>query len=269
MISNHLPPGTFFGQRLRTLNAGGLTLSESQYAPGTRLARHAHARAYFCLVVRGGYRETGAAYERECGPSSIVAHPAGEQHADHFVAASSRLFRVEMDDAWLAKSSEVGVRLDAPAEVHGGPLSQVAVRLFRESRSPDTLTPLMIEALTLELAVGMARRRGPGGAPEWLPRVEEYLREHDGAPLRLEEIARSGGVHPSQVNRVFRARHGVSVGEYARRLRIERAARELVMSTTPISEIAAAAGFADQSHFSRVFARVIGISPGRYRKLHR
>ena len=44
---------------------------------------------------------------------------------------------------------------------------------------------------------------------------------------------------------------------------------ELAGSQRPIAAIATSLGFADQSHFSRVFARVTGMTPGRYRKLHR
>lgn len=249
------------------MNAGPFTLSESRYAPATTLAPHAHARAYFCFVVRGGYRETAGLYERECSPSSVVLHPAGETHANQF-AAASWLFRVEVDDAWVARLREYGVRDVAPAEAHGGPLSVIATRLFRESRTRDSLMPLMIEALTLELAIGMARR-SDDRAPEWLPRVEDYLHAHLAEQLRLDDLARAAGVHPGHLTRVFRARHGCSIGEYARRLRVERASRELVDTNTPIAEVAASAGFADQSHFSRVFARVTGVSPARYRKLHR
>ena len=267
MNQSQLPPGHFFGRNLRTLKVGAFTLSESQYAPATNLERHAHARAYFCLVVQGGYRETSRTYERECTPSSVVVHPAGEIHADRFVAAGTRLFRVEVEDAWLAKMEEHGVRVDAPAEAHGGPLSLIATRIFRESRVRDTLMPLMVEALTLELAVGMLRRHDDH-APDWLPRVEEYLHAHSAEQLRLDDLARTAGVHPSHLNRVFRARHGCSIGEYARRLRVERASRELTTTDTPITEIAASAGFADQSHFSRVFARITGFSPAQYRRLH-
>ena len=249
------------------LSVGPFTLSESQYAPATNLERHAHARAYFCFVVQGGYRETSGTYERQCNPSSVVLHPAGELHANQFVAAGTRLFRVEVDNGWLTRLEECGVRVDAPAEAHGGPLSLVATRLFRESRCHDTLMPLMIEALTLELAVGMARR-GDDRAPDWLPRVEEYLHAHFAEQLRLDDLAKTAGVHPSHLNRVFRTRHGLSIGEYARRLRVESASRELATTNTPIAEIAASAGFADQSHFSRVFSRIMGTSPARYRKLH-
>ena len=86
--------------------------------------------------------------------------------------------------------------------------------------------------------------------------------------LRLDDLARTAGVHPSHLNRVFRARYGCSIGEYARRLGVSEQVVSWPALKTPIVEIAASAGFADQSHFSRVFARITGFSPGWYRKLH-
>jgi AraC family transcriptional regulator len=56
------------------------------------------------------------------------------------------------------------------------------------------------------------------------------------------------------------------VGEYLRRLRIDRAAEQLVWGDLPLAEIAIAAGFSDQSHFSNVFRRRTGISPSAFRR---
>ena len=55
------------------------------------------------------------------------------------------------------------------------------------------------------------------------------------------------------------------IGEYVRALRIERAARELVDTDTPIAEIGLRFGFFDQSHFSRVFKRHTGLTPAAFR----
>src|SRR5256885_155059 len=75
----------------------------------------------------------------------------------------------------------------------------------------------------------------------------------------------SDGAHPASLARAFRAHYGLSVGEYGRRLRLAGAAAELAGSETPLAEIAANAGFADQSHFTRVFRRHVGTTPARYR----
>jgi AraC family transcriptional regulator len=92
------------------------------------------------------------------------------------------------------------------------------------------------------------------------------LRTRIGEPVRLGELAAETGVHPTHLARAFRARYGVSVGEYGRRIRLAWAATEIVRGDAPLAAVAAEAGFADQSHFTRLFKRHIGTTPARYRQ---
>jgi AraC family transcriptional regulator len=92
-----------------------------------------------------------------------------------------------------------------------------------------------------------------GRPPRWLARAEELLRAHAFTQRRLGEVAAQVGVHPVHLQRVFRAHHGMSMGAYQRRLRLDWAARMLVSSEQPIVDIALEAGFADHSHFTRSF----------------
>ena len=271
-MNEKLPPGHFFGTTVASWRTGAFLLSESIYQPRTELKPHAHADAYLCLVVRGGHRETAGAQERHCTPSTVVFHPAGERHANEFCGAGAHLFRCEMDAAWLSRLHDAGVRLDAPGEYRAGAPAQLASRMFAELHARDSMSPLIIDALALEFAAWTARLRTPRlrqRAPEWMSRVRDYLHAHVAEEIALDRLASEAGVHAAHLSRVFRASEGCSVGEYVRRLRVERAAGQLATTSTSISGIAAATGFADQSHFSRVFSRIIGTTPARYRKLHR
>ena len=73
------------------------------------------------------------------------------------------------------------------------------------------------------------------------------------------------GRHPIYVARVFRARFGSSVGEYARAIRVERVRRLLHHTALPLSEVAFKAGYADQSHMTRDFRSSFGTTPSAYR----
>jgi AraC-like DNA-binding protein len=61
---------------------------------------------------------------------------------------------------------------------------------------------------------------------------------------------------------------GCTVGEYLRRLRFEFACQQILSTETPLCDVANDAGFADQSHFNRIFRIKMGITPYMYRKLH-
>jgi AraC family transcriptional regulator len=102
-------------------------------------------------------------------------------------------------------------------------------------------------------------------APVWLRDAEELLRAQGSECVRLGELAKAVGVHPARLARAFRDRNGISVGESGRRLRIESAAAAVGGTDSPLATIAAEAGFADQSHFTRLFKRYVGTTPARYR----
>jgi AraC-like DNA-binding protein len=67
----------------------------------------------------------------------------------------------------------------------------------------------------------------------------------------------------------FRARFGVSLGTYHRRVRVQWAAQQLAAGDAPIGRIALQAGFADHAHFSRVFKAAMGVTPRAYARASR
>ena len=149
----------------------------------------------------------------------------------------------------------------------------VAWRLAAELRASDEAWPLAAEGLCLDLVAGLVREeRAPQvthRAPAWLEAVRERLHDGIGTRSTLTELAAAAGVHPVHLARSFRGGYGVSVGEYVRRLRLDWAAAQLTATETPIGILAAEAGFADQSHFTRAFRRHTGLTPARYRRAAR
>ncbi|HXI14462.1 MAG TPA: helix-turn-helix transcriptional regulator [Thermoanaerobaculia bacterium] len=83
--------------------------------------------------------------------------------------------------------------------------------------------------------------------------------------ISLASVAREVGVHPVHLARQFRKHYGVSVGERVRFLRVERA-KELIAAGMSLPGVALEMGFADQSHFTRTFMKLAGMSPGMYRR---
>lgn len=150
----------------------------------------------------------------------------------------------------------------------------IAWSAWRELQDADSMTPLALEGLVLQLFARLRRRTGndPASrpAPPWLDTALEFVHDNYRLPIRLSALADVSGVHPDHFARVFGAAHGgVTVGEYVRRLRVEAAAASLATTNEAISTIAYRVGFSDQSHLTRVFKRLMGVTPGRYRALHR
>jgi AraC family transcriptional regulator len=160
-------------------------------------------------------------------------------------------------------------RLPPRAPSESPALAALAGRCLRELGRRDTASDLALEAHCLELVAISLRRASParrGSPPRWLDEARDYLHTHIGLRVSLVELARTVGVHPAHLARVFRAHLGLAPASYLRRLRIERARLELAATRTPIAEIALEAGFASQAHFTRTFHRLVGLPPAAYRR---
>jgi AraC family transcriptional regulator len=100
-----------------------------------------------------------------------------------------------------------------------------------------------------------------GGA---LERVRTYIDDHIGERISLDELAREAGVSRFHFARQFRLSTGESPMGYVRRVRVERSKSILQGRTSSIAEVATRLGFSDQSHFTRIFGRLVGVSPGNF-----
>jgi len=119
--------------------------------------------------------------------------------------------------------------------------------------------------------VGLSRDvRSANAAPDEtaaLSAVLRYAQAHPDAALKLGDLAARAGLSVFQFDQRVRLMFGLSAGQYLTRLRIDRAAERLRRSQDPISEIALDCGYADQTAFARQFRKVVGLSPGQYRKI--
>ena len=270
-MSQRLSGGRFYGRLVQRRSAGELILCETRYAPGTELPRHSHEHAYCCLVRQGSYTETYGTRSRTCVPSTVAFHPPGEVHSQRFADAEVWSFNVEFPAAWRQRVGSACAVLNEPTDSRDPALVGLALRLFHEFRHWDPFSPLAAEGLVLELLAAASRlaARAPSAAPRWLARLEEVLQARFAEALTLAELAGEVGVHPVHLASTFRRQRGCTVGHYLRRLRVDHACRRLADSSDPLAAIALDAGFADQSHFTRTFKRLTGLTPAAYRRLAR
>lgn len=113
----------------------GARLTETRYAAGATLSRHAHEQACLVFVVDGLFTELVAGASRHCGPHTLIVRPQGEPHEDHFGPAGGRCLNVELDDARL---EELGAAVFPRASVlEAGPAVATASRLQDEFLRSD------------------------------------------------------------------------------------------------------------------------------------
>ncbi len=142
--------------------------------------------------------------------------------------------------------------------------------------STDWTNSLMIDQFSLILGahvlktyaglppLGVAKR---GGLAPWQKRrAAEMIRERLDGNIRLSQLARECGLSVSHFTRAFRKSFGVSPYRWLLERRIDYAKALLLTSDLPIANIALQSGFSDQAAFTRAFGRIVGDSPGRWKR---
>ena len=240
----------------------------ARFPRGLQLPRHVHEHPTLAAVISGEFQKGLTRGDQDCRPCSVVAEPAGERHSNVFGPRGARVVLLQplseqaaVEPAWSRLFCEPRASVDPFC-------AELARRIAAELDAPDGLSGLALHGLLLELLVATARgaRPPPRSRPPWLERVEERLRAEFVDPPDMRSLALDVGLHPVHVARVFRSHHGTTIAGYLRRLRVAWAQEQLLRPGTTTVEVALAAGFADQSHFVRVFHRVVGVTPGQWRR---
>lgn len=99
-----------------------------------------------------------------------------------------------------------------------------------------------------------------------LHRVVSYVRAHYPEHIALADVAREVWLSPSYLSSVFSSEMGMSFTAYVQTVRVEKSKELLLDTRRPIAEIASVTGFADQSYFTKVFTKSVGVSPTQFRR---
>jgi len=241
-----------------------VTLSRTVHSPRQSLPAHEHRKAYLSLVIEGDYVEQVGTRAVHCRPLQVRYHPPGEVHANLFGVRGGHVLNLELDEIWKAELDALGLA-DPEGDflLHDG--VEPALQAWRNRGQP-----LLVEeavARLLDRARDAGREMRGQAAHAGIRKAIAYLRDSEGKAFSLFDVASAAGLHATHLSRIFRRRMGCTVGEYARRIRLERALRHMhAHPEWSISRVAIEAGFADHPHLSREFQRAVGTAPSRLRR---
>jgi AraC family transcriptional regulator len=154
-----------------------------------------------------------------------------------------------------------------PRELTGGEIGRLCARLRRIFHDDDPLVELDLQAVLLQMfAAGFRAPRADRGArPRWLDPAIGYIREHFARKITLTELGGIAGVHPVYLAQAFSRHCGTTPAEFQRTIRMQFVC-DRIRAGLSLADVAAAAGFADQSHLTRVFHRQLGMTPLAWRR---
>lgn len=269
------------GHAIRAWSHGETVFESYRYAPGpaSESAKQSHEEYQVCLSLDfpGEYRYRGGRHAVPIGSLSVI-HP-GEAHSsqdphDRETAATYRLLYVRPSAMQEAASAAVAGRYRGlPTFPEPVFLDMILARDFLDLHiaSEASASRLEQDSRLLGVLTRFVSRRAdaratlapPGRERRAVRLAREYLEDNLTESVSLECLARVANLSPFHLARVFGEEVGIPPHAYQTQARVRRA-RDLLLRGLPVARVAQETGFADQSHLTRHFKRLIGVPPGSY-----
>jgi AraC family transcriptional regulator len=242
---------------------GGLRIREVCYRADAVQSRHCHEEGGLSLVVAGELEETTSEIRYRAAAGALVIKPPQCWHANRYGPRGARVVQVLTahgrapwdDDACQHRWSE-SLRL-----------TRLMLALVADQPSAaETAEMELWDVLDDSQALCFEYRRSPA-RPRWWADAVDLLDECTTRSISVAAVADRVGVHPVYLARVCRRQLGCTVQQYVRQRRVLAAWRSWDRGQRSLAAIALEVGFADQSHMTRAFVELLGVSPGRLRRL--
>lgn len=247
---------------------GGLMLEVYQPDGTDRLQAHAHPGHCINVVLDGTMLETRGESTLELRAGSISLLPADTPHAVGIRGRGARVVHLEFGAELLARLPQRWQTLRPMPPLLDDASRALSERFRVELRQADSLSPLALEVLAFEALLQLLRTDecAPAQVPERLQLLQQLLAANPVQPPQIGALAATLGTTPRALSQSFRRHFDQSLADHLIALRMRAACSALFDSDRPLGLIADELGFADHSHFSRMFKRHMGETPGHYRE---
>ncbi|UZO79595.1 AraC family transcriptional regulator [Aquimarina sp. ERC-38] len=225
---------------------------------------HYHENLHICFVYEGGKAETRhqTTYSKKEG--SIFFYHSEELHRWISPEPTSKSLNIEIEHSFLKKHNLTEQNIKKSIETNVSAKGLI-LKLQKELLHLNSENYLHFQIVLLELLAFQTQKKYLSN-PQWVVLLKELLHSQWDQVMSLEEISKLVGAHPVTISKNFRRYFQCTLGEYQRKLKIEKAIDLIKNTSLSLSEITFYCGFTDQSHFTRNFKLYTGFLPKDYRK---
>ncbi|MCA6069049.1 AraC family transcriptional regulator [Chryseobacterium sp. RG1] len=262
----NLRNGEFFGQTNETMSFDGLTITDTEYTHPF-VDWHYHENPYFTFLLQGNMTEGNKKETYDCSAGTLLYHHWEDAHYNIKPDIFTRGFHIEITKEWFEKFQLSKDLIEGSFNIKN-PASKLLIhQIFKETKLNNVSFELSIHQLLLNIFNQFSHQKGNSDKkPLWVKHIDEILHEHFTEKLNLAELSQTLNIHPMHLSRDFQKYFQCNLGEYLRKLKVEKSL-QLLNKFESLSEVALECGFSDQSHFIRCFKENIGITPLKYRKI--
>src|SRR6266481_2674772 len=166
-----LTQSVFPSSVIKTRDVSGFQMMEGLYYANTKVPKHSHVQAVFCIALKGRCAEVYGSQVRDYQPLTVQFLPPNETHSLEISSLEVQAFSVEVAPQWFERTREYSLFLDKSVHSRGGLLSRLFMALYKEFRHMDDASPLAVEGLALEMLAEVSRcqiKISDCKPPQWL-----------------------------------------------------------------------------------------------------
>ena len=245
----------------------------TDYAGDIRMPEHEDGRSHLSLVLAGRVRESFGGREVSQETLGVALKSADARHVTRFGPEGARIASIDLQA--LSRQERGGFGLSSLPAWRWLPGRQILPEVratiaalvdYRHCPDcPQALDVLREAALLLTDAFRDGASTERAKIDGWLRTVREHIDDEPSQTVPVARLAEQADVSATHLSRRFRAAFGVSVTTYRNLRRVQMALVRLTRSESRLADVAADCGFHDQSHFTRHFRRLVGVTPGAWR----
>lgn len=264
-----LNKGSFFGFSKQKISYNGLIIADTECTSPAEVPWHYHENPYFTYFMGGHLVEVNKKESFTCTPGTLLFHNWQEPHYNTKHSKYTHFLHVELERKWFEKQLLQLSEFEGSSSFINIEYGQLFLKIYKELSINDSATSIAIDGLILQVLSKMKREHQNVSQknPAWVDKAKEIIYYKYAEALSLENISLELGITPTHLSQMFPKYFNVNFGDYIRSIRIEKATLMLSNPNYSMSDITYKCGFADQSHFIRLFKTTNGITPNQYRKI--
>jgi AraC-like DNA-binding protein len=254
-----------------------LWLAETEYGAGTCLLEHAHHeyyQIYYVIESEGTFLINGE--EHEISEDMFIFATPDTVHGIKKLPQDIKSPLRILEAKFIVLSNDFDNELkQVPAVSYGTTeMRQLLLRAFQEGMNKDLYYATIVQHQMCTLLYQMIRRGKEHAvltnteslSNDKALRIKDYLESHYAEDITLDDLAVNIGYSKNYLCRIFREITGDTINSYLTNVRINKAVELLVGTEIDVAGISSMAGYNNVFHFIKTFKKVVGVSPGNYRR---
>lgn len=224
---------------------------------------HYHDEPHLTFILNGGVVDRRKCFENELFSGELMFFHAGEPHQTISKTFPTKYISLQFQSDFFRRNSDIEQKIKS--SLKKTPNAKFSMlKIYSELFFNDEFSQSSIEMLTLNLFAESDENKC---FPAWLKQIVEYLNDNWNQEISLEELANVVNVHPKTISKYFPRFFNCTLGEYRRKIKIEKSLSLIKTHKKSLTDVAYDCGFYDQSHFISTFKQLTGFRPKQFQKL--